>query len=104
MANRAYGQFGGFGAQPEDHARWVRMNKMYTQALPFMLDCCLLPGRAGVSWSDGETQVIWTFAEIPAPAGAVIAQLDGERVMARENLAILPAWGVYRLTGVPMMV
>ena len=101
MANRGYMLSGGFGPQSDDHARWVRLNRIYHQALPTMQQRNLLPHRTGVRWTDGETRLIWTFQDVPLTmqADTSLAMLDGrsEQPLAHNGQAMLPAWGVYRI-------
>lgn len=103
MANRAYGSFGAASPDPEQNARWMRLNQTYNQALPYMTDRRMLPNRAGVRWLNGDTQLIWAYVDLPVPAGVTVEQLDGNHCSSLSNPAVLPAWGVYRLIGAPVL-
>ncbi len=80
MANRAFGMFGAFAPTPDGQAAALRLNRIYMQALPDMQCRRLLPNRAGVCWTNGDTRVIWTFQELPLTlsAGTTLTRLNGQ--------------------------
>jgi len=78
-------------------AWWVRLNKLYNQALPYMIGARrrVLPDGAGIKWESEQGTLYWTFKEVCLPgSGACVSVLDGG---TRREIAFakLPAWGVY---------
>ena len=82
-------------------AWWVRLNRIYTQALPHMISRRLLPDQLGVSWTDGTCEVLWAYRDghYDIPAGAYAEQLEGTDTRALAHASALPlsAGCVYRI-------
>ena len=103
MASGGFLSYQNFSGLDHKLADWyIRLNHLYNQAKPHMRARRLLPGRAGVSWTDGDIRTIWTFLDWPMtiPADTRAVQLDGhaEHALSAGDV-ILPAWGVYRFGG-----
>jgi len=103
MANRAFMLFESYAPGAESNATLERLNRLYTQALPDMQHRSLLPNRAGVCWTQGDTRLIWAFQDMPITldAGTTLTRLDGqtEQEIPQNGQTVLPAWGVYRVHG-----
>ena len=79
-----------------------KLNYIYEQALPHMKKRRLLPNGAGVRWTNGATQIIWSYQDtsIPIPPGASVVELTGHKEMresADDKLRAKPE-KVYRIT------
>jgi hypothetical protein len=65
MANRAFAGFDNqYDGRHELPAWWTRLNHIYRRALPHMKTRRLLPGGAGVHWTDAESSVIWAYPDL----------------------------------------
>ena len=76
---------------------WLaRLQHIYNAVLPHMQQRRLLPGRAGVEWTDGTCRVLWLFKPMKVPAGIRVEHVSGGPGAPRT--VVLAPWQVYRIT------
>ncbi|MBI4027960.1 MAG: hypothetical protein HY360_23450 [Verrucomicrobia bacterium] len=92
-------------------AWWVRLNHIYQRAVPHMQWRHLLPNGAGVKWTDGSTEILWLYHDLPLPppqAGQRLVRAKMQRVerVTATGFVAMPATcrvlaggQVYRLPG-----
>jgi hypothetical protein len=98
MANRGFAMLEGqYTAMYDMPDWWVRLNRIYTRALPQMASRRLLPDGAGVLWTDGATQILWAYADgaVPLSRDAVLEEIGPDGFSPAS--AVL-AGGVYRMS------
>jgi hypothetical protein len=83
MANRGGGSFDSqYDGRHELPDWWVRLNRIYAQALPHMRQRCLLPEGQGVRWRGEQADVVWAYgavhvATVPGTAAVRRIEPDG---------------------------
>ncbi len=101
MASRGYVNFS--SSYKVDHKLpgwWIRLNTIYNQALPFMIDARrrLLPDGTGIRWESAKGTLYWTFAEAELERKHDKVLVFEGRNEERIDTTRLPAWGVYLAT------
>ena len=104
MANRSFIEWSNQPGLPDRlPAWWSRLNKIYNQALPNMKSRHLLPDGAGVCWTDGKVQLLWSYcdraAKVTSPAIVERLEATGPVQLTVTPATRFRAWQVYRITG-----